>query len=204
MNSESFGELIKKKRIQNGKALREIAADISFDQSLLSKIERNKFLAPQKIILPLAKALDLDYKDLQVKYLSEKLYQELKNIDYSFEAFEIAIRRIELEKSGTSYDLKRQKLIDNIKKYLNNIPVEKAWIFGSFARNEESIDSDIDILIRFPKSHKIDLFEYVGIQQDLEDITGRKIDLVEEGQELENIKPVIQLEKRLIYDRKAV
>lgn len=38
MKSQSFGELIKKTRIQKGKALREVAADIEFDQSLLSKI----------------------------------------------------------------------------------------------------------------------------------------------------------------------
>ena len=204
MKSESFGELIKKTRIQKGKALREVAADIEFDQSLLSKIERSKFTAPQKIIKPLAISLDLNYKNLQIKYLGEKLYKELKDIDYSFESLEIALRRIEIEKTGTSFDLKRQNMLDNIRNYLEKIPVEKVWIFGSFARNEESIDSDIDLLIRFPKTHKIDLFEYVGIQQDLEDITGRRIDLVEEGQELENIKPVIQLEKRLIYERKAV
>lgn len=202
MESITFGELIKKTRLEKGKALREVAADIRFDQSLLSKIERDKFVAPEKIISPLAKSLDLDYRDLQIKYLSEKLYRELKNVDYSYESLEIALRRIEQEKSGTTQELKRQNLIRKIKKYFKSAPIEKAWIFGSFARNEESFDSDIDLLIRFPKSHKIDLFEYVGMRQDLEDITGRQIDLIEEGQELDNIRTIIKTEKKLIYDRK--
>lgn len=86
MNTETFGELIKKKiRKAQGKALRELAAAIDFDQSLLSKIERNRITAPAKIIQPLAKALDLDYKDFQIKSLSEKLYHSLKDVDYSIE-----------------------------------------------------------------------------------------------------------------------
>ena len=202
MNSETFGELLKKARVDKGKTLREVAGDIKFDQSLLSKIERNKFEAPAKIIKPLSKSLDLDYKVLQTKYLSEKLYKELKDMDYSFEALEVSIKRIEQEKSGTTQELKRQNLINNIKKYLKKVPIEKAWLFGSFARNDESLDSDIDLLIRFSKTHKIDLFEYVGIRQDLEDITGRQIDLVEVGQELDIVKSVIHLEKQLIYERK--
>jgi len=58
------------------------------------------------------------------------------------------------------------------------------------------------MVIWFPS--KIDLFEYIGIRQDLEDLTGRQIDLVEEGQEIEKIKPFINKDKRLIYERKAV
>jgi len=202
MESITFGELLKQTRLNKGKALREVASDIRFDQSLLSKIERNKFVAPAKIIKPLSAALGIDYKELQIKYLSEKLYKELKKVDYSFEALERALIRIEKEKSGTTHELKRQKIFHKIKKYLKSTPIEKAWIFGSFARNEESLDSDIDLLVRFPRRHNIDLFEYVGMRLDLEDITGRQIYLIEEGQELDNIRNIIQEEKILIYERK--
>ena len=99
--------------------------------------------------------------------------------------------------------MERKKLVKKIKKYLSSQPIDKAWIFGSFAREEESYDSDIDLLIRFKRPHKIDLFEYVGIRQDLEDITGRQIDLVEEGQELPKIRELIEQEKRLIYECQA-
>lgn len=203
MNSETLGELIRKKRVEKGLALRELAGKIDLDQSTLSKIERNELTAPLRIINSLSKSLDLDYKDLQIKYLSEKLYQELKDLDYSVESLEIAKKRIEKERSGTTFEMERKKLVKKIKKYLSGQPIDKAWLFGSFAREEESYDSDIDILIRFKRPHKIDLFEYVGIRQDLEDLTGRQIDLVEEGQELPKIREIIEQEKRLIYERKA-
>lgn len=204
MNSITFGELIKQLRIEKELALREVAAAIELDQSQLSKVERDKMIAPQRVIPKLSKFLGIDYKELQIKYLSDKLYKEFKNIDFSLESLEIAVKRIETEKSGTSYELEKKKLIKRIKEYLKNKPIEKVWLFGSFARNEENLDSDIDLLIRFLKPSKIDLFEYIGIRQDLEDLTGRQIDLVEEGQEIEKIKPFINKDKRLIYERKAV
>ena len=204
MNSITFGELIKQLRIEKELALREVAAAIELDQSQLSKVERDKMIAPQRVIPKLSKFLGIDYKELQIKYLSDKLYKEFKNIDFSLESLEIAVKRIETEKSGTSYELEKKKLIKRIKEYLKNKPIEKVWLFGSFARNEQNLDSDIDSLIRFLKPSKIDLFEYIGIRQDLEDLTGRQIDLVEEGQEIEKIKPFINKDKRLIYERKAV
>lgn len=203
MNSETFGELIRKKRIEKRLALRELANKIDLDQSTLSKVERNELIAPPRIINSLSASLGLEYKDLQIKYLSEKLYQELKDWDYSVESLELAKKRIEKEKTGTNFELERKKLVERIEKYLSNQPIEKAWLFGSFAREEESYDSDIDLLIRFRQPHKIDLFEYVGMRQDLEDITGRQVDLVEEGQELPKIRGIIEQEKRLIYERKA-
>ena len=203
MKSETLGELIRKKRVEKGLALRELASKIDLDQSTLSKIERNEITAPLRIINPLSQSLDLEYKDLQIKYLSEKLYQELKELDYSVESLEIAKKRLEKERSGTTFEMERKKLVKKIKKYLSSQPIDKAWIFGSFAREEESYDSDIDLLIRFKRPHKIDLFEYVGIRQDLEDITGRQIDLVEEGQELPKIRELIEQEKRLIYECQA-
>ena len=204
MNSITFGELIKQLRIEKELALREVAAAIELDQSQLSKVERDKMIAPQRVIPKLSKFLGIDYKELQIKYLSDKLYKEFKNIDFSLESLEIVVKRIETEKSGTSYELEKKKLIKRIKEYLKNKPIEKVWLFGSFARNEENLDSDIDLLIRFLKPSKIDLFEYIGIRQDLEDLTGRQIDLVQEGQEIEKIKPFINKDKRLIYERKAV
>jgi len=203
MNSETFGELIRKKRIEKRLALRELANKIDLDQSTLSKVERNELIAPPRIINSLSASLGLEYKELQIKYLSEKLYQELKDWDYSVESLELAKKRIEKEKTGTNFELERKKLVGRIEKYLSNQPIEKAWLFGSFAREEESYDSDIDLLIRFRQPHKIDLFEYVGMRQDLEDITGRQVDLVEEGQELPKIRGIIEQEKRLIYERKA-
>lgn len=196
--------MIRQRRIDLGKPIREVAAGVGLDQSLLSKIERNKLVAPARIVRPLSRILNMTYKHLQQKYWSERIYNDLKREDFAVEAMNIALRRLEKERGGTSHDFRKRELIDKIRGYFSSQPIDKVWIFGSFARDEESLDSDIDILVKFDAHATIDLFDYIGIRQDLEDLTGRQIDLVEQGQELPRIKPIIDQEKRLIYERQAV
>jgi len=51
-------------------------------------------------------------------------------------------------------------------------------IFGSFARGEERPDSDIDLLIDFEDGRS--LLDLIGVKQDLEEILGRRVDVVTE------------------------
>ena len=55
--------------------------------------------------------------------------------------------------------------------------VVRAGIFGSYARNEATKNSDVDILIQF-KGRK-SLFDLVRLEMYLEKKIGRKVDLVE-------------------------
>ena len=54
---------------------------------------------------------------------------------------------------------------------------EKLWVFGSVARKEERPDSDVDFLVKFNDS--IGLLEYCGFENELSDVIGRKVDLVQ-------------------------
>ncbi len=94
-------------------------------------------------------------------------------------------------------------LINKLSEYFSNQPIEKAWLFGSYARSAENNNSDIDILVNFIPNAKITLFRYIHIINDLQNLTGKKIDLVENGQ----LKPFavngVDQEKVLIYERKA-
>lgn len=203
MCSKSFGELIREARKQRGLKLREIAGKLEIDQSTLSKIERNEIIASVRIVKPIAKLLGIDYKLLQVKYLSEKLYNELKEADYAVDAIDEAKRMLVFNRKNANIASKKELLIRKIKNYLNDRPIDKAWLFGSFARNQESFDSDIDLLVRFIKPNQLDLFDYAGFKLDLEDITGRQVDLVEEGYMIPGVKKNVDSEKVLIYERKA-
>ncbi|MCB0596013.1 MAG: XRE family transcriptional regulator [Lewinellaceae bacterium] len=203
MRSETFGEFIRKKRIERGLTLRQVSNTVDIDQSTMSKIERNELMAPQRIIKPLSEKLGVEYRELQIKYLCEKIYYELKQEDYSIESLKIVKKRLEREKEGTSYEIERKQLIKRVRDYFRNKPIDKAWIFGSFARSQESYDSDIDIIVKFKQPNNLDLFDYVGLKIGLEEITGRQVDLVEEGYLLPNAKKKIEEEKVLIYERKA-
>ncbi len=52
-------------------------------------------------------------------------------------------------------------------------------LFGSVLRGDFRQDSDVDVLVTFaPEAHH-SLFDFVRAQQELEDLFGRKVDLVE-------------------------
>lgn len=51
-------------------------------------------------------------------------------------------------------------------------------VFGSWARGEALRDSDLDLLVRLENGR--DLLDLVGLKQDLEDLVGRAVDVVEE------------------------
>ncbi len=201
MKSESFGELIRNLRIENGLSLRITASEIDIDQSTLSKIERNEKQAPEYIIDSLAILFQQEIKTFKVKYLSEKVYYDVKDSDYSIESLEHAIKRLKFEGKGTVIHNERELLFTKIRNYLKTSPIEKAWVFGSFARGEENFDSDIDLLVKFDKTEKIDLFEYIGITHELEDLLGRNVDLVEQGKLLPNVSKFVKTEKVLVYER---
>ena len=201
MKSESFGEYIRELRKQKNLSLRIVSSEINIDQSTLSKIERNEKLAPQYIVKPLATLYNQDYRIFQTRYLSEKIYREIKEFDFAFEAIEITTKRLRLEKKGTQSNNKRTQLIEKIKSYLVNSPIEKAWLFGSFARDEAKFNSDIDLLIQLEQSASIDLLDFIGITYDLEDLLGRNVDVVQEGTLKDNVEQIVENEKVLIYEK---
>ena len=49
-------------------------------------------------------------------------------------------------------------------------------IFGSYVRNEQAPDSDLDILVDF--TAPISLFEFIDMEQELSELLGVKVELV--------------------------
>lgn len=69
---------------------------------------------------------------------------------------------------------------------LQQFPLKRASLFGSFARSEETVNSDIDILIEPQKGFT--LFDMLRMEQALQEKLQRKVDLVE----FSAIKPSIR------------
>ena len=77
----------------------------------------------------------------------------------------------------------------------DRLGIEKIGLFGSFARGEETLDSDIDIVIALKQPS---LFLYAEIAGQLKNVFGRKIDLVSAKAHMtESFKE--QIEKEAIY-----
>jgi len=90
--------------------------------------------------------------------------------------------------------------IDLIRNYFFSKPVRKAFLFGSASRGENSEESDIDILVELDYSKPIGL-EFVQMQLDLQELLHKKVDLITLNSLSKHIKPFVDKEKVLIYER---
>lgn len=80
--------------------------------------------------------------------------------------------------------------IQIIKSTTNKINPTLVAIFGSFARGEEKKNSDLDILIDF--NEQVNLLELIGIEQELSELLGMKVDLVTARSVNHLLKPYIE------------
>ena len=86
--------------------------------------------------------------------------------------------------------------LKNQKSFLQtNYGVVKIGLFGSYARDEQLLTSDIDIAVELKKENKAD--NYFGLLHFLEDNLSEKIDLGIESKLKESIKKYI--DKDIIY-----
>ena len=88
----------------------------------------------------------------------------------------------------------KEALASNKDRLFKQYHLANMAVFGSFARNEQREDSDVDILVEF--SVPVGM-EFIDLADDLEEILHRKVDLVSKG----GIKPkyLAIIQKQLSY-----
>ena len=84
--SIEFGSLIHSSRKKRRLPLRKVAAVLDIDTSTLSKIEKGERPANSKMIMPIAEFFGLDFKEMQIRYLSLTLKDEFGKEPYFEEA----------------------------------------------------------------------------------------------------------------------
>lgn len=88
----------------------------------------------------------------------------------------------------------------SIAEYFKTQPVVKAWLFGSFARGEESPLSDVDILVQFDEGG-VSLLKHAAMICELEKILDRPVDIVPEKMLRPRVRENVDQDKKLIYER---
>ena len=94
-----------------------------------------------------------------------------------------------------------QNMINLIADYFKTQPVLRAWLFGSYARGEETPVSDVDLLVEYDDNIGVSLLKHAGMICDLEKILNRPVDLAEDGTLRPRIAESVNREKKLIYER---
>ena len=108
----------------------------------------------------------------------------------------------ELEQCVAALNKERISMFTKIQDYLTTVPITKAWVFGSFARCEETASSDLDILVSYDSQANVSLLKIIRWKLDMEKLSGRIIDLVEDGFLKDFARHSADRDKYLIYERR--
>jgi predicted nucleotidyltransferase len=81
----------------------------------------------------------------------------------------------------------RRVLRRRLPKLRETYGVRSLWLFGSRVRGEARKRSDLDVLVEFDDLSRLSLFEFIGLENQLSDWLGVRVDLVEKG----GLKPAI-------------
>jgi len=74
-----------------------------------------------------------------------------------------------------SVDNIKQNIKDNKSYLLKKYPIKNIALFGSYTKNQQNIDSDIDILVEFKGQIGI---RFIDLADELEQLLSMKVDLV--------------------------
>jgi len=91
---ESFGEYIRKLRVENGLTLTQLAAYLGIDSGALSKIENGKKKLDVKVLPKIAKKFNLDLDFLKNEFISEQIAYKVYESNCTSEVLQLAEEKI--------------------------------------------------------------------------------------------------------------
>lgn len=86
-----FGKMIYNLRIKNGFQQKVVADFLGVDISLLSKIEHGERQVQSHMLVGIAALFNLDYKDLQINFLKQKIGGQFGNEPYLKETLKLCL-----------------------------------------------------------------------------------------------------------------
>lgn len=94
MKSLTFGAYIKEARMSKSIPQRKVAHHLDIDTSTLSKIELGQRQLNLNMIKKLSEILEIDYKKLQVKFITENITTDYHDQPYLKQALNKVIKKI--------------------------------------------------------------------------------------------------------------
>lgn len=94
-------------------------------------------------------------------------------------------------------NINKEKIIETIKEFLQKEGAKSVSIFGSFARDEEKLSNDIDIIVEFQETKS--LLNLVRIERELSELLDIKVDLITKDSISPYLKEIIDKEKKVLY-----
>lgn len=193
-----FGQKIRELRIAAQQPLRKVAAFVDMDQAILSKIERGQRKALREQVLKFAEYFKVKEEDLLLLWLSDKVLYDLGDDPLAMKALKVA--EVEMEYQ-IFQKMDRGKIIKNIKEGILHFPqIKKAWIYGSFSREDDRPDSDVDIALK--TTPDFSYFDLAEVQYQLEKRINRKVDVGFLNSFKDYIFEHVKPDLKLIYEKR--
>lgn len=102
-------------------------------------------------------------------------------------------------------EIDQATVVETIKEESSHFPaIKSAVLFGSFARDEATQDSDIDVRLTVDRKEKFSLYDLVRFQKAIQQKTGREVDVITIDKiNNENLAAAIDREGIVVYERGA-
>lgn len=179
MSTESIGEKLRRLREENELSLRQVAGMAGIDIAILSKMERGERRLTKEWVQKLAKIYKYDVEELLVLFLKDKVLNEIGDDNLALKALYVAEEAVGYKPNPATM---KSEIVEMIKSVLKGDGrVAEAWLFGSFARGENTHQSDVDIMVELNKKKKYSFFDLLDVAYSIERKIKRKVDLVEKG-----------------------
>lgn len=197
MSTTMIGAKLRQLRDERKIPLRRVASIIDIDVAILSKMERGERRITKEIVHKLAEVYDYNLEELLILFLSDRILYEIGDEDLAMKALQVAENQLEYKAFKRIDRNLLLKSLDSI--FLSFSGIQKAWIYGSFARMDDGPKSDIDIALKTdPTFSYFDLAEF---QHKAEEVIHRKVDVgfIDSFKPYiwEHVKPDLQL----IYEK---
>ncbi len=165
--------MLRTQREAAGLTLQAVAAKLKVDLGLVSKWERGVRKPSRAQVIALARVLKADANAFLMAWLRDAAV-------YAVGDDELALEALKAAEAQVAYKLFQQQdrkaIVRKLRSGLARFPkVRKAWLFGSFARKDDKPGSDIDLAIEV--QDPFSYFDLADVQYQLEQLTGRKVDV---------------------------
>lgn len=120
----------------------------------------------------------------------------------SLDAFVVRLNKAIQTTYGRKTQMTRAKICipkDRIAQFCRKHHIQTLSLFGSVLRSDFGPDSDVDVLVEFKAGTRIGLIRLTGLEIELGEILGRKVDLNTPGFISNYFRSEIMAERDILY-----
>jgi predicted nucleotidyltransferase len=194
---KSVAESLREVRKQGKLTLQEVSGKTRIDVGILSKIERGVRPISMEQLETLATLYKLNFTELKKNLTAEQIVAFVVYQSSPDEILKIAEQKLAY---ATKAITPLSKIVRELKAVFKKFPqIQKAWIFGSYARGEMTLKSDIDVVITVGKGFTY--FQLADVQYQAENKLGIKVDIGFKRSLDKTVSKHAEKDMKLIYER---